>query len=60
MKQQTALLKNTEKPVGDTDEKEERNEQGLPDVSAENLDDAGDIEGLQLGLATDKTRKQPG
>ena len=38
--------------LNDSDESLENKEQGLPPVGAENFDDAGDLDGLQLGLAT--------
>jgi hypothetical protein len=33
-------------------ENPEREASGLPDVEAENFDDQGDLEGMQLGMAT--------
>ncbi|MDF2431944.1 MAG: hypothetical protein JWP44_1575 [Mucilaginibacter sp.] len=38
---ENTLLKNPEKEAS-----------GLPDINAENFDDQGDIEGMQLGMAT--------
>ena len=36
------------------DEVVRTNENGVPDIDAENFDDAGDIEGIQLGLLSNE------